>query len=164
LQTGRGIPIDFTVAANCFKKPADSNGADGIDGFGCCLERGEGMDPGIHDVVFYYRSAHEPIMSAAWSMTKGLAKTRFTRQKIIACRLKREMLPRRTALASALTTIYPSPLTSIGEQVPQAVREVLRCALPHTEPAFQIQPFRVILDKSKGWLRSALYTSELFCG
>jgi TPR repeat protein len=37
LQNGRGIPVDFTVAAECFKKAADSGDADGINCFGCCL-------------------------------------------------------------------------------------------------------------------------------
>jgi TPR repeat protein len=54
LQTGRGIPVDFTVAAECFKKAADSNDADGINGFGRCLECGDGIDPDIHRAVFYY--------------------------------------------------------------------------------------------------------------
>jgi TPR repeat protein len=57
LQTGGAISIDFTVAADCFKKAADSNDADGRDGFGCCLERAEDIDPDIHHAVFYYRRA-----------------------------------------------------------------------------------------------------------
>jgi TPR repeat protein len=57
LQTGRGIPIDFTVAAEFFKKAADSNDANGLNGFGCCLERGEGVDPDIDRAISYYRSA-----------------------------------------------------------------------------------------------------------
>jgi TPR repeat protein len=57
LQTGHGIPVDFTVPAECFKKAADSNDADGINGFGCCLERGEGIDRDIHLAAFSYRRA-----------------------------------------------------------------------------------------------------------
>jgi TPR repeat protein len=57
LQTGRGIPIDFTVAAEFFKKAADLNDADDINSFGCCFERGEGVDSDIDWAVWHYRRA-----------------------------------------------------------------------------------------------------------
>jgi TPR repeat protein len=47
LQTGKGIPVDFTVAAEFFKEAADLDNPDGINNFGCYLERGEGVDPDI---------------------------------------------------------------------------------------------------------------------
>jgi TPR repeat protein len=46
LQTGRGIPVDFT---------ADSGDPDGVNCFGCCLERGNGVDADIGRAVFHYR-------------------------------------------------------------------------------------------------------------
>jgi TPR repeat protein/serine/threonine protein kinase len=57
LQLGRGIPIDFITAAECFKKAADSNDPDGINSFGCCLERGQGVDLDIDRAVSHYRTA-----------------------------------------------------------------------------------------------------------
>jgi TPR repeat protein len=57
LQTGRGIPGDFTIAAECFKNAADSNDPDGVNCFGCCLERGDGVDPDIDRAVSHYRRA-----------------------------------------------------------------------------------------------------------
>jgi TPR repeat protein len=57
LQTGRGIPVDFTVAAECFKHAADSDDADGINCFGCCLERGKGVEVDIDGAVSHYRRA-----------------------------------------------------------------------------------------------------------
>jgi TPR repeat protein len=56
-QRGRGIPIDFTVAAEAFQKAADSDNADGANSIGCCLERGEGADANIEQAVDYYRKA-----------------------------------------------------------------------------------------------------------
>jgi TPR repeat protein len=57
LQTGFGIPIDFTVAAEFLRKAADSDDVDGMNSFGCCLERGEGVDANIDWAVSYYRKA-----------------------------------------------------------------------------------------------------------
>jgi hypothetical protein len=57
LHTGRGVPVDFTVAAEFFKKAADLNDVNGINSFGCCLEQGQGVDPDIHLAVQYYRKA-----------------------------------------------------------------------------------------------------------
>jgi TPR repeat protein len=57
LQTGLGIPIDFTVAAEFFKKAADLNDANGINSFGCCLERGQDVDADIDCAISYYRRA-----------------------------------------------------------------------------------------------------------
>jgi TPR repeat protein/serine/threonine protein kinase len=56
-QTGRGIPVDFTLAAEYFQKPADSDNPVGSNDFGCCLERGEGVDKDIDRAVRYYRKA-----------------------------------------------------------------------------------------------------------
>jgi TPR repeat protein len=57
LQTGRGLPMDFTVAAECFIKSANSEDPDGINSFGCCLEEGRGVDADIERAVRYYRRA-----------------------------------------------------------------------------------------------------------
>jgi TPR repeat protein len=51
LQAGRGIPPDLTVAAEFLKKAADFNDAKSLNGFGCCLERGDGVDPNIRRAV-----------------------------------------------------------------------------------------------------------------
>jgi TPR repeat protein len=56
-QTGRGIPVDFTVAAEFFRKAADSDDPDDVNSFGCCLERGEGLETDIERAVRYYRKA-----------------------------------------------------------------------------------------------------------
>jgi TPR repeat protein len=48
---------DFTDAAECFKKAADLNDADGVNCFGCCLERGHGVDRDIERAVAHYRRA-----------------------------------------------------------------------------------------------------------
>jgi TPR repeat protein len=56
-RKGRGVPIDFTVAAEFFRKAADSGNADGANSFGCCLERGEGVDANIELAVKYFRKA-----------------------------------------------------------------------------------------------------------
>jgi TPR repeat protein len=55
LQSGRGIPIDFTVTIGYFNKALDLNDADGINSFGCCLERSQGIYPDIDGAVWYYR-------------------------------------------------------------------------------------------------------------
>jgi TPR repeat protein len=54
---GLGIPVDFTVAAEFFKKAADSGDADGLNSFGCCLEQGQGVDADIDLEVRFYRKA-----------------------------------------------------------------------------------------------------------
>jgi hypothetical protein len=36
----RGVSINLAVAAEYFKKAADLNDVDGLNSFGCCLERG----------------------------------------------------------------------------------------------------------------------------
>jgi hypothetical protein len=51
------FPIDFTVAAEFFKKAADSNDADDLNNFGCCLEQGQGVDADIDLAVRYYEKA-----------------------------------------------------------------------------------------------------------
>jgi TPR repeat protein len=56
-RAGKGVPIDFTVAAEFFKKGADANNGDGENTFGCSLERGEGVDEDIEQAVQYYRKA-----------------------------------------------------------------------------------------------------------
>jgi TPR repeat protein len=61
LQMRRGIPVDFTVAAECFKQAADSNNADGVNCFGCCLERGDGVDPDIVRAVSRWYCACDAI-------------------------------------------------------------------------------------------------------
>jgi TPR repeat protein len=57
LQTGRGIPIDFTISAEYFRKAADSGDADGMNNIGCCFEEGKGVDRNIELAVRYYRRA-----------------------------------------------------------------------------------------------------------
>jgi hypothetical protein len=54
-QTGRGVPISFTLAAESFQNAADSNDADGANSFGRCLELGEGVEQDIDRSVRYYR-------------------------------------------------------------------------------------------------------------
>jgi TPR repeat protein len=49
-QTGRGIPVDITVAAEFFHKSADSNTTSGR-GF----RPGEGLEADIKQAVWYYR-------------------------------------------------------------------------------------------------------------
>jgi TPR repeat protein len=53
-QTGRGIPLDFTLAADYFQKKADPNNPVGASNFDCCLEKGEGIDKDIDRAVRYY--------------------------------------------------------------------------------------------------------------
>jgi TPR repeat protein len=43
LQNGRGIPVDFTEAAEFFQKAANNNNADGANSFSVCLELGRGI-------------------------------------------------------------------------------------------------------------------------
>jgi TPR repeat protein len=57
LQVGRGVLVNFTVAAEFFKKAGDSNDENGANCFGCSLERGEGVDANINQAVHYYRKA-----------------------------------------------------------------------------------------------------------
>jgi TPR repeat protein len=56
-QTGTGIPVDLRVAADYLKKAGDTNGADGINSFGCCLEHGQGFDVDIEFAVRHYQRA-----------------------------------------------------------------------------------------------------------
>jgi hypothetical protein len=134
LQTSRGIPIDITVAANCFKKPVQAarmawmasavvpSAAEAL------TQTFTMLFSIIEERRCFLNRMDFMIMRAAWKMAEGLAKTRFTRQNIIACRLKMEMQPQRTVLASAyseasaLTTVYPSPLTSIGDPPNRAMQ------------------------------------------
>jgi serine/threonine protein kinase len=57
LLTGQGVPIDFTAAADCFQRAADSGDSDGANSLGVCLERGDGVDADIGRAVSYYRMA-----------------------------------------------------------------------------------------------------------
>jgi TPR repeat protein len=57
LQIGCSVPIDFTIAAEFFKKAADSNYPDGSNSFGCCLEQGQGVDIDIDWATSYYQRA-----------------------------------------------------------------------------------------------------------
>jgi hypothetical protein len=43
LDSGKGVPVDVTVAAEFFKKTSDANDADGANSFGCGLERGDAL-------------------------------------------------------------------------------------------------------------------------
>jgi TPR repeat protein len=54
---GQGVAADSTIAAEFFRKAADSNDADGANSFGCCLERGDGVSMNIDQAVDYYRKA-----------------------------------------------------------------------------------------------------------
>jgi TPR repeat protein/serine/threonine protein kinase len=62
-QTGRGVPVDFTVAAEFFQRSANS--FIGANSFGCCLERGQGIESDIDRAVQYYRMAGSQSNSAA---------------------------------------------------------------------------------------------------
>jgi TPR repeat protein len=84
LQTGLGIPIDFTVAAEFLKKAADSNHADGLNSFECCLEQGQSVDEDIDFAVRYYRKAASMFhpdglynFGRCLEYRKGLTKTCF---------------------------------------------------------------------------------------
>jgi TPR repeat protein len=57
LDAGKGVPVDFTIAAEFFKKACDSNDADGLNSFCYYVERGEDIDENIEHAVFYYRKA-----------------------------------------------------------------------------------------------------------
>jgi TPR repeat protein len=54
-RAGKGFPIDFTVAAEFFKKAADLNNGWGANSFGCCLECGKGVDKDMELAIRYYR-------------------------------------------------------------------------------------------------------------
>jgi TPR repeat protein len=56
-QRGRGVPVDFMVAAESFRRAAAFGDADGANSFGCCLELGEGVDRNIELAVKYYCQA-----------------------------------------------------------------------------------------------------------
>jgi TPR repeat protein len=56
-QTGRGIPVDFTLAAEYFQKAEDPDNPIGSNDFSCCLERGEGLNKDINRAVRYYPNA-----------------------------------------------------------------------------------------------------------
>jgi TPR repeat protein len=53
-QTGRGVPVDFTVAAEFFQRAALSGDADSENSFGGCLERGDSGEKVIETAVRYY--------------------------------------------------------------------------------------------------------------
>jgi TPR repeat protein len=55
LQTGRGIPVDLTLAAEFVAKSADSNDADCVNSFGCSLELSKGVEPDAERAVRYYQ-------------------------------------------------------------------------------------------------------------
>jgi hypothetical protein len=57
LHTGIGVPVDLTVAAEFFKKVADSNDKDGANSFGRSLGRGEGVEVDLDQAVHYYHKA-----------------------------------------------------------------------------------------------------------
>jgi TPR repeat protein len=57
LQNGRGIPVDFTEAAEFFQRTADRDNADGANSFDVCLELGRGIEKDIERSVFYYSKA-----------------------------------------------------------------------------------------------------------
>jgi TPR repeat protein len=56
-QVGKGVPIDFTIAAEFFAKAADLNDGCGANSFGCCLELGRGVPKNMELAVQYYRKA-----------------------------------------------------------------------------------------------------------
>jgi TPR repeat protein len=56
-QAKKGAPIDFPVAAEFFKKAADSNDGCSVNSFDCCLECDKGIDENMELAVRYYRKA-----------------------------------------------------------------------------------------------------------
>jgi TPR repeat protein len=50
-QKGSGILVNFTVAAELFLRAAVFGDAVGANSLGCCLERGEGVDPNLELAV-----------------------------------------------------------------------------------------------------------------
>jgi TPR repeat protein len=57
LQTGKGVPIDFTVAAEFLRRSADCDEPNGVSSFGACLEQGQGVDVDVLMAVRYYKTA-----------------------------------------------------------------------------------------------------------
>jgi TPR repeat protein len=53
-QTGRGLPPDFTLAAELFQKAADLGHPGGSNCLGCCFERGDGVEKDIDRSARYY--------------------------------------------------------------------------------------------------------------
>jgi TPR repeat protein len=56
-KLGRGVPIDFTIAAESFLRAAELNDADGANSIGCCLEIGNGVEANIELAAHYYNKA-----------------------------------------------------------------------------------------------------------
>jgi TPR repeat protein len=56
-QKGRGVPVNFTEAAELFEMAAACENADGENGFAICLERGLGIEKDMQQAVSYYRRA-----------------------------------------------------------------------------------------------------------
>jgi TPR repeat protein len=57
LRTGKGVPIDLTLAAEFFQIAADFGDPDGANSLGVCLELGEGIEADIDLAVWYYEIA-----------------------------------------------------------------------------------------------------------
>jgi TPR repeat protein len=55
--TGRGIPVDFTLAVAFFQRAADSGDSDGANCLGGCLERGDGINADLARAALYFRMA-----------------------------------------------------------------------------------------------------------
>jgi TPR repeat protein len=54
-----------------FKKSADSNNPGGMNSFGCCLERGQGVDQDIDQAISYDRRAAEQSHPDGMSTVSG---------------------------------------------------------------------------------------------
>jgi TPR repeat protein len=83
-QTGRRVPINFTIAAELFQKSAEFGNADAANNFGCCLECGEGVDKDIEEAVVYYRkSADEFHRSGLYNLGRCVEYGKGTAQDFI---------------------------------------------------------------------------------
>jgi TPR repeat protein len=63
LQQGRGVPVNFTEAAELFQRSAEGGDSFGANGIGVCLETGRGIECQRCDSVSYFRQsakAHNP--------------------------------------------------------------------------------------------------------
>jgi hypothetical protein len=94
-QARKGVPIDFTVAAEFFKKAADSKDGCSANSFDCCLECGKGVDEDMELTVrFIARQYLSPIgtecitLCVASNTAKALAETSFVLRNTIVDLLK----------------------------------------------------------------------------
>jgi TPR repeat protein len=57
LQNGRGVPINFTGAAESYQMAADCGNADGANSLAICLDKGLGVEKDLQRSLRYYQNA-----------------------------------------------------------------------------------------------------------